>query len=111
MLGTVAYNSVGQPFKKGPSHAIWPSVIDSSACHCHVVGTPAEPHRRMRRSFQHRLTWGSESRSEERLKKWPWKVEMRSPLEQRIRITACTTTAHRTLCLNYSTAAHCTCSL
>ena len=34
-------------------------------------------------------TWGSASRSEERMKKWPWKVEMRRPLLQRMRITAC----------------------
>ena len=33
-------------------------------------------------------TWGSARRSVERMKKWPWKPEMRRPLLHRILITA-----------------------
>ena len=43
-------------------------------------------------------TWGRASRSEERMKKWPWKALMRRPLEQRMRMTASHAVGRARLC-------------
>jgi len=50
-------------------------------------------------------TWGSASRSVERMKKWPWKAEMRRPLEQRMRITASQPVVRVRLCRTCGPAA------
>lgn len=43
-------------------------------------------------------TWGRARRSEERMKKWPWKALMRRPLLQRMRMTASQAVGRARLC-------------